>query len=98
MENYKIKVTDEALSDMEQIYNYIAYNLLSPEKAMKQYNKIADVITSLSNFPEKFRCINGLGQRRAPVGNYSVFYVIKADTIYVTNVLYSASDIEKRLK
>jgi len=33
-----------------------------------------------------------------PVDNYSVFYVIKNDRVLVTNVLYSASDISKRLK
>ncbi len=32
------------------------------------------------------------------VGNYSVFYVVYGERIVVTNVLYSASDIERRLK
>lgn len=36
--------------------------------------------------------------RRMPVDNYSIFYVIKGDKVIVTNVLYSASDISKRLK
>ena len=32
------------------------------------------------------------------VDNYSVFYVFKEELVTVTRVLYSASDIEKRLK
>ena len=32
------------------------------------------------------------------VDNYSVFYVFKEEVVAVTRVLYSASDIEKRLK
>lgn len=63
MKQYAVEITDEALADMEQLYNYIAYNLLSPEK-----------------------------------DNYSVFFVIKEDRVIVTDVLYSASDINSRLK
>ena len=98
MQSYKIKITKEALTDMEQIYDYIAYELLSPDTAMKQYNRISDAISSLGAFPEKYRCINKREQRRMLVDNYSVFYVIKENDVIVTNVLYSASDIEKRLK
>lgn len=38
------------------------------------------------------------GMRRMPVDNYSVFYVVQEDKVIVTNVLYSASDIEKKLQ
>ena len=34
MEQYKVEITKEALQDMEDIYNYIAVELLSPENAM----------------------------------------------------------------
>lgn len=36
--------------------------------------------------------------RRMVVDNYSVFYVIQDEKVIVTDVLYSASDIDKRLK
>ena len=36
--------------------------------------------------------------RRMPVDNFFVFYVITDDSIIVTNVLYSASDISQRLQ
>ncbi len=32
------------------------------------------------------------------VDNYSVFYVVRGNRVIVTDVLYSASDIEQRLK
>lgn len=38
------------------------------------------------------------GIRRMLVGNYSVFYVIRGNRVIVTDVLYTASDIENRLK
>ena len=41
MKHYEINITNEALQDMNQIYNYIAYSLNSPINAYKQYNRIA---------------------------------------------------------
>ena len=38
------------------------------------------------------------GLRRLLVDNYSVFYVIREKQVIVTSVLYSASNIEQRLK
>lgn len=36
--------------------------------------------------------------RRMLVDNYSVFYIIRDERVIVTAVLYTASDIEVRLK
>lgn len=103
MKQYVVEITDGALADMEQLYNHIAFVLLAPENAMGQYNRIADEILKLNVFPERFRIMNSepehsKGIHRMVVDNYSVFYVIKEDRVIVTDVLYSASDVEKRLK
>lgn len=103
MKQYQVEITDEALADMEALYNHIAYVLLSPENAMGQYNRIADAILKLDIMPERFRIMDSEPEhsrelRRMLVDNYSVFYVIKEDKVIVTDVLYSASDIESRLK
>ena len=57
----------------------------------------------LDTFPERFRIMDSEPEhskeiRRMLVDNYSVFYTIKKDRVIVTDVLYSASDIESRLK
>ena len=103
MREYPVKITEKALGDMNGIYEYIAFNLQSPENAMVQYNRIADCVLKLGFFPEKFRLVDfeperSQGLRRMLVDNYSVFYVFKEEVVTVTRVLYSASDIEKRLK
>jgi len=36
--------------------------------------------------------------RQMPVDNFSVFFHIREERVIVTNVLYSASDIAKRLR
>ena len=58
MEQYKVEITKEALQDMEDIYNYIALELLSPENAMGQYNRIADEILTLDTFPQRYRIMD----------------------------------------
>ena len=103
MKQYKVEITKEALQDMEDIYNYIATNLRAPENAIRQYNRIADEILTLDIFPERFRIMESepekrMELRRMPVDNYSVFYTIRDDRVIVTDVLYTASDIEVRLR
>ena len=39
-----------------------------------------------------------LGLRQMPVDNFSVFFHIREERVIITNVLYSASDIDKRLR
>ena len=103
MEQYKVEITKEALQDMEDMYNYIALELLSPENAMGQYNRIAEEILTLNAFPQRYRIMDSepekqMELRRMIVDNYSVFYTIREDKGIVTDVLYTASDIEARLR
>ena len=78
MKRYKIQITDKALSDMEEIYNYIAEQLQAPETAMRQYNRIADAIETLDAFPERIKLMEteeecALELRQMPVDNFSYF-------------------------
>lgn len=103
MERYDVLLTEEARKDMEDIYHYIARQLQSPENARRQYDRIADGILTLDLFPARYRVVDfepehTAGLRRMLVDHYSVFYVIQENRVIVTDVLYSASDIEQRLK
>ena len=51
MKQYDVKISRMALSDMEQIYSYIADRLLESDTAMRQYDRIAEAIQSLSILP-----------------------------------------------
>ena len=102
MKQYAIQITDKALADMEAIYSYVANELQAPENAMGQYNRIAEAIQKLDVFPERVRIMKSepehtMGVRKPSIDNFSVFYVIEGDKVVVTRVLYSASDIGKRL-
>jgi toxin ParE1/3/4 len=102
MKHYAIQITSKALADMEGIYNYIAEQLLVPESALEQYNRIADAIENLYIFPERVKIMesepeHSMEIRRMSVDNYSAFFVIKDECVIITRVLYGASDISKRL-
>lgn len=95
MKHYTVEITNEALADMEQLYNHIAYVLQAPENAMDQYNRIADAILTLDTMAERIRIMESEPERskemrRLLVDNYSVFFVIQGDKVIVTDVLYSA--------
>ena len=78
-------------------------DLLASENAMGQYDRIADEILTLDTFPERFRIMDSepekrMELRRMLVDNYSVIYTICDERVIVTDVLYTASDIEARLR
>ena len=102
MKRYSVNITGEALADMESLYNYIAYTLKSPDNAMRQYNRLADAIMTLDEFPERYGIFNSepeysLGIRRMTVDNFLVCYVVDDYSVTVIAVLYGASDVHTRL-
>ena len=75
MKQYDVKISRAALSDMEQIYSYIADRLLEPDTAMGQYNRIAEAIQSLNILPERCALVESepertQGLRQMLVDNY----------------------------
>ena len=102
MKRYEVLISDKAFEDMEGIYNYIAKTLHEPDIAINQYERIAEAVLSLELMPERIKLMNSepersKGLRPLIVDNYTVFFVIRAEAVYITRVLYSASDISKRL-
>lgn len=102
MKKYIVEVTDKALTDMKSIYNYIAIQLQAPDNAIGQYDRIANAIKNLDELPERIKLMKSdiekrQGIRQMIVDNYSVFFVVRGEKVIVLRVLYSASNIEKRL-
>ena len=64
---------------------------------------IAEAIQSLNILPERCALVESepertQGLRQMLVDNYSVFYIVGEDTVSVARVLYSASDLVRRLR
>ena len=103
MEMYIVDITDEALADMEAIYQHIAVKLMAPDRAMGQYNRIADAILTLNTFPDRFGLFDcepehSMGIHKMIVDNYVICYVIDPGVVTVTDVLFGASDLHRRLQ
>ena len=102
MTQYNVLLSDRASEDMDGIYDYIANTLLEPVIAANQYDRIARAILTLEKMPERIRLMDSQperskGLRPLIVDNYTVFFVIQSNTVRVVRVLYSSSDIKKRL-
>jgi len=52
---YKIEITAQGESDLRNIYEYIAFELCSPESAVNKINRQEEGIMELSQIPERFR-------------------------------------------
>ena len=102
MKRYEVVISDKADEDMKAICQYIAETLLEPVVAAKKYDRIAEAILSLGEMPERIRLMDSKeerskGLRPLLVDKYTVFFVIKDDIVHIVRVLYSTSDISKRL-
>ena len=102
MKHYEVLISDKANEDIENIYKYITDTLQAPLAAVNQYDRIADAILTLEIMPERIKVMDSepehsKGLRPLIVDKYTVFFVIKGETVNVVRVLYSASDISKRL-
>ena len=102
---YEVETTDQAETDLREIYKYIAFELLSPDNASGQLVRLEAHIEGLGEFPEKFRRYDkepwhGRGMRVMPVDNYLVFYIPDVETALVTiiRVMYAGRDVDAQLQ
>lgn len=99
---YQIHITSEAEGDLQAIYEYIAFELLSFQNAATQLSRLRKEIYSLREMPERYHryeqepwCSRGV--RRFTVGNYCVFYFPNRETrtVEVLRVLYAGRDVDR---
>lgn len=97
MKQYQVEITELAEQDLENAGDYIAYELKNPTAAQNTVKGIRAQIDSLSNFPERNELdedelLATLGVRKDYYRNYKIYYVIKADTIYIVRILHMLVD------
>lgn len=102
--SYKIVYTEESEQDLVNVYSYIARDLLVPETAKNQINRIMKVIKDLDALP--FRCKlyryepwHSKGLRVLPVDNYLVFYtaIEEEKTVAVIRIMHAGRNIDLQL-
>ncbi len=102
---YKIFYTAGAKRDLRNIYSYIADDLLVPDTAGGQVQRIMKEIRSLEEMPMRYRLYDDepwhdLGLRFFPVDNYLVFYLPdkSTNTVRVIRIMYGGRDIRRQLE
>lgn len=102
--NYEISMTPQAKTDLRGIYEYIAFDLRSPQNAAGQLNRLEESISALDQMPERFRVYDKepwkkRNLRIMPVDNYLVFYIPNHEDGIVTiiRVMYGGRDVDRQL-
>ena len=102
--SYKIIYTEESEQDLVNVYRYIAINLLVPETAKKQIDRIMNAIKGLDELPLRHKLYqnepwHGKGLRVLPVDNYLVFYIVieEEETVAIVRIMYGGRNIELQL-
>jgi addiction module RelE/StbE family toxin len=92
---YDVSLAPSADGDLDEIFNYIAVQLVEPETASHLIERLYEAIASLSFMP--LRCplsrdafLAKQGYRVLPVENYIVFFVVgePEKAVIVHRVLY----------
>lgn len=102
---YDIKITEQADKDIRGIYEYIAYELQSPENASAQLERIEQCIMSLDSMPERFRFYEkelweSRGLYIVPADNCCVLYIVDNGdmTVSIMRVMYGGRDIDTQFE
>lgn len=102
--SWKIIYSDKARQDLRNIYEYIAYDLLVPETATGQVQRIMRGIRTLDKIPVRHRLYeeepwHSQGIRFFPVDNYLVFYLPDRarNIVQIVRIMYAGRDITGQL-
>lgn len=105
MEEYAVKITRQARTQMEEIVDYIAFVLQEPQTALRLLDCLDAEIASLSRFPGRVALTedepwHSLGIHKLPVKNYLVYFWIDKECriVQVTAVIHGSRDQKKQLK
>lgn len=102
--SYSVKISEQANSDLREIFEYIAFELQSFQNAEGQLSRLEKNILSLDHMPERFRRYSEepwlrRGLRIMTVDNYCVFYIpdLEKKIVNIIRVLYGGRDIDTEL-
>ena len=102
--SWNIVYTAQARKDLRNIFEYIAYELLVPETATGQIQRIMQAVRSLEEMPmrhqlyeeEPWHC---QGIRFIPVDKYLVFYLPEGpqNTVNIVRIMYGGRAVSRQL-
>lgn len=96
--------TAQARQDLRDIYEYIALELLAPETATGQTQRIIKMIRSLGEMPMRHQLYgeepwHSRGIRFLPIDNYLIFYLPEEpeNIVNIIRIMYGGRDVRRQL-
>lgn len=96
---YEVKLTPQAVEQIQETVSYISHILLEPETARRWADLLQQEISSLNSMPARFPFIeekpwHNYGIRKMTVKNFLVYYWIDEEkkAVTVTAVIYGRRD------
>ena len=96
---YEVKMTAQAIGQIEETVQYISKTLLTPETARKWADTLQCDIGKLDSMPLRYPLTEEepwrtKGIRKMPVKNFLVYYLVDEEkrTVWITAVIYGRRD------
>lgn len=101
---YSVKISEKAESDLKEIFEYIAFELLSVQTAFDLLERLEKNILNLNQMPNRHRTYEkepwrSRGLCVMPVENYIVLYIVDEESavVNIVRVMYGGREIEAQL-
>ena len=97
---YDVVYSAESRQDLRNIYEYIAYELLVPEIAASQVDRIMKAARSLEQMPMRYTCYEEEPwHSQGLLDNYVIFYLPDETTsvVNIIRIMYGGRDVKRQL-
>ena len=93
----RVRYTARALHDLDEVWDYISFELQNPQAAEKTVNRILDKVDQLVEFAQSGALLSAvsevMGEERFIVcDSYMIFYHSKKQEITIDRILYGRRD------
>ena len=99
---YDLRYARQALEDLDEIWDYIALELMNPDAAADTVGGIMDAVDRLAEYPLSGTPLNALldiesDYRFVIYRNFLAFYHLSGSAVLIDRVLYEGRDCVKAL-
>ena len=98
--DFKVKLSQEALGDIDSIINYISNELSNPQAAERFFHTVNEKITLLGKNPYIYPLhhdeeLRAKGLRFVVIGNYLMFYLIDEGNsiVNIAGIIYGRRNL-----
>ena len=89
---YEVEVSEQADRDLREIFEYIAFELQSPENAIGQLDRLEEQILSLDAMPKRYR-----KYEKEPWKSRELHILPDKKVVTILRVMYAGRDVDNQL-